>query len=200
MRKVSFLPLLLWVFSLFYAPSVSAGSYSVLSESDWFFTVEEDQTLVIIYGNSNRECNEPGADPYLWLYPADGYLEAQDDDGNHGAGQCVSSKIYTTLSAGDYRLRAGYYFQQRGIGYEGGVYELLFDLDLTGTTTTTTWVPTTTSSTTTTTSSTTTSSTTTTTSTTTTVPPTTSTSSTTTTVPPTTTTVAPTPTTSSTST
>jgi len=117
-KNTRFLPLTstlaLAVLSLF-PQTARAESYTVPEESDWYFSIDEDQTLVIIYGNSNRECNEPGADPYLWLYDSNNSLISQDDDSNHGAGQCVSSKIYITLNAGDYRLRAGYYPQQQGL-------------------------------------------------------------------------------------
>jgi hypothetical protein len=68
-KNTRFLPLTstlaLAVLSLF-PQTARAESYTVPEESDWYFTVEADQTLVVIYGNSNRECNEPGADPYLW--------------------------------------------------------------------------------------------------------------------------------------
>jgi len=104
-----------------------AYEYSVTGESDWLFTVEDDAALVVIYGNSNRSCSEPGADPYLWLYDSSDVLVAQNDDGNHSEEQCVSSKIYVTLSAGDYRLRAGYYPQQQGLNYDGPDYVLLTD-------------------------------------------------------------------------
>ena len=68
MRKISFLPLFIWVFSLLYGGVTSAASYTVTEESDWYLTVEQDQTLVVIYGNSNQSCEEATVDPYLWLY------------------------------------------------------------------------------------------------------------------------------------
>ena len=142
------------------ASPAAAGSVEVTAESDWWFTVEADQTLVVIYGNSNRDCEEPGADPYLWLYDDSGLLVAYDDDSNLGVGQCVSAKIYMVLDAGGYRLRAGYYPQQQGLGYEGGVYELVSDVAIATTSTTTTTSTSTTTTTTSTTSTTTTTSTT----------------------------------------
>ncbi|NDB65806.1 MAG: hypothetical protein EB168_09085, partial [Euryarchaeota archaeon] len=142
MRKISFLPLFVWFFALVFGGYVNASSYTVTEESDWYFTVDNDGTLVIIYGNSNQSCQEVTVDPYLWLYSGD-TLIASDDDGNHNdQDQCVSSKLYVTLDAGDYRLRAGYYPQQLGLGntpdWGDGEYELVTDLSLTGTVTTTT--------------------------------------------------------------
>lgn len=177
-----------------FAPPAFADSVTVTEESDWYFTVDTDDTLVVIYGNSNQDCENLTVDPYLWLY-LDDILIASDDDGNHVQGQCLSSKLYITLNAGDYRLRAGYYPQQNGLGYDGGQYELLTDFTLGGTpsTTTSTSTTTTTSSTTTTTSTTTTSTTTSTT-----LLPTTTSSSTTTVVPSSTSTTSTTPTTTTT--
>jgi hypothetical protein len=92
-------------------------------ESEWTFSLTQAKT-VYIYGNSNRSCNEAGADPYLWLYDdgseSDGSIITQDDDGNHNStDQCVSSKIVADLGAGDYLIRAGYCCNQRGLGYDG---------------------------------------------------------------------------------
>jgi len=154
--KTRFLPaavvVALAILSLF--PSVArASTYTVTEESEWSFSLSEADT-VYIYGNSNRECNEPGADPYLWLYDdnpeSTGALITQNDDGNHGAGQCVSSKIVAQLSAGDYLIRAGYCCSQRQLGTNpsGYSYELVIqNYDLSGgsptttTSTTTTTVP-----------------------------------------------------------
>lgn len=147
MRKISFLPLFIWVFSLLYGGVTSATNYTVTEESDWYFTLEET-TLVTIYGNSNANCETVMADPYLWLYDDSDTLIVADDDGNHNSNdQCVSSKIYTTLDAGDYKLRAGYCCTQLGLGntpeWGNGEYELIteFGLSSTSTTTTTTTVP-----------------------------------------------------------
>ncbi|MGA1036677.1 MAG: hypothetical protein ACO3VQ_02580, partial [Ilumatobacteraceae bacterium] len=93
--RTVYLCLLLWAW---FAPtSVTAASFTVTAESDWYFTVEQDQTLVVIYGNSNADCENVTADPYLWLYDdnpeSTGQLIAADDDGNHNwTDQCVSSK------------------------------------------------------------------------------------------------------------
>ena len=153
MRKITFLPLFLWLFALIYGGTVSASSYTVTSESDWYFTIDNDSTLVVIYGNSNESCDEVTTDPHLWLYDdnpeSTGQLIAQDDDGNHNQNdQCVSSKIYTTLNAGDYRLRAGYCCSQLGLGntmsWGDGTYELITEFSLESTATPTTTAPTTT--------------------------------------------------------
>jgi len=125
-----------------FAPGVAqAASYTVSAESDFYFTVT-DTTSTIIYGNSNAGCSEFSTDPYLWLYDSTGVLVAQDDDGNHNStDQCVSAKIATTLNAGDYRLRAGYCCNQRGVGvnpYNGATYELVIDFTAWQDTTTTT--------------------------------------------------------------
>src|SRR6056300_1348455 len=109
-HKIAFVSLLILAW---FAPTVDASSYTVTEESEWTFSLNEAKT-VYIYGNSNRECNQPGADPYLWLYNSSGALVAQNDDGNHGAGQCVSSKIVANLDAGDYLIHAGYCCNQRG--------------------------------------------------------------------------------------
>jgi len=154
--------------ALLFPGTAFAYSYTVSEESDLYFTIDNDNTLVVIYGNSNRECNQPGADPYLWVYEdgveSSGALIVANDDGNHGQGQCVSSKIYTTLDAGDYRLRAGYCCSLRGLGSNpsGYDYEIVTDLTFDGvspntpttTTTSTTTTSTTTSTTTTTTTTT----------------------------------------------
>ena len=115
----------------FFAPPVYATSYTVTEESDWYFEVEQDDTNVVIYGNSNSSCNELTSDPFLWVYDLSGTSVASNDDGNHNStNQCVSSKIDTTLDAGVYRLHAGYCCSQRGNGYDGGEYELVTDLTL----------------------------------------------------------------------
>ena len=108
-----------------------ADTLTITEETDIFFTVEEE-SLVVIYGNSNQSCQEVTVDPYLWLYLGE-TLVASDDDGNHNdQDQCVSAKLYVTLEAGDYRLRAGYYPQQLGLGntpeWGSGQYELLSDI------------------------------------------------------------------------
>lgn len=128
----------------FFSPSPAmASSYTVTEESEWSFTVVETE-LVYIYGNSNRDCNQPGTDPYLWLYNSSGTLVAQNDDGNHGPGQCVSSKIVTSLQPDTYTIRAGYCCSQRNLGSNPSgnyTYELIilnYDLDGSGTTTTST--------------------------------------------------------------
>ena len=141
MRKISFLPLFVWFFALIYGGYVSASSYTVTEESDWYFTLSET-TLVTIYGNSNQSCNELTSDPMLWLYDSSDVQVAVNDDGNHNSdNQCVSAKLYVTLNAGDYRLRAGYYPQQLGLGntreWGDGTYELVADFDLSTTSTTT---------------------------------------------------------------
>lgn len=156
-----------WITALFafIVPGTAhAYSYTVTEESDFYFTVDSDNTLVVIYGNSNSPCSNGFADPYLWVYEdgpeSNGALVAWNDDGNHNStDQCVSSKIYTTLNAGDYRLRAGYCCTQQGLGQNpsGYDYEIVTDLTFDGvspntpTTTTTTTTSTTTSTTTTTT-------------------------------------------------
>ena len=148
---------LVWVFALaWFAPSpAAAASYTVSEETDFYFTIESDDTLVVIYGNSNESCEAVTTDPYLWLYDdnpeSTGQLIAQNDDGNHNDNdQCVSSKIYTTLNAGDYRLRAGYCCSQVGLGntmsWGDGTYEIVTDLVFDGVspntpTTTTTTIP-----------------------------------------------------------
>jgi len=147
-HKIAFVSLLILAW---FAPTVDASSYTVTEESEWTFSLNEAKT-VYIYGNSNRSCNEGGADPYLWLYDdgpeSDGSLITQNDDGNHNStDQCVSSKIVANLGAGDYLIHAGYCCNQRGLGYDGPDYELVItDVELTGgtpttTTTTTTTVP-----------------------------------------------------------
>jgi len=138
---------------------VQAATTTISSESDHYFTLEET-SLVIIYGNSNAGCNQFSTDPYLWLYDSDNTLIAYDDDSNHNSSdQCVSAKIYTTLDAGTYRIRAGYCCSIRGIGsnlYDGKTYDLVLDFDTwTGTTTTSSSSTTTTSTSTTSTSTTT---------------------------------------------
>jgi hypothetical protein len=128
----------------------------VVEESDWYFTVSETET-VYIYGNSNENCEVLTTDPYLWLYDdnpeSTGALITENDDGNHGQGQCVSSKIVIDLDPGEYRIRAGYCCQQFGIGgtsnWGDGTYELVIqNYELSGgtptttsTTTTTTTIP-----------------------------------------------------------
>lgn len=154
LRALTIAPLL--IFAWFAPSSASAASYTVSEESDLYFSIESDNTLVVIYGNSNSPCSGSFADPYLWVYEdgpeSSGALVAQNDDGNHNSNdQCVSSKIYTTLNAGDYRLRAGYCCSQGGLGYNpsGYDYEIVTDLVFdnvspntpTATTTTTTTVP-----------------------------------------------------------
>jgi len=180
-----------------FTPPVFADSVTITEESDWYFTVDVDSTLVVIYGNSNQSCINFTVDPYLWLYDdnpeSTGELIAEDDDSNHNNyDQCVSAKLYVTLDAGDYRLRAGYFPQEYGLGYDGGEYELVSEFNLGGVPSTTSTSTTTTTSSTTTTSTTTTTTTllptTTSSSTTTVVPSSTSTTTTTTTLPPTTTT------------
>ena len=161
-RRGAWIFLVTAVFALLapFSPA-TAASYTVTEESDWYFTIEQDQTLAVIYGNSNSSCDDyEFADPHLWLYDDIGTLIADDDDGNHNwTDQCLSSKLYVTLNAGDYRLRAGYCCEQLGLGnkpdIDGSEYELITEFSLIGTTTTTT---TTTSSTTTTTNETTTTS------------------------------------------
>jgi len=184
--------------------TVYADTVQIETRTDLYFTIDTDETLVAIYGNSNRSCEEFGADPYLWLYQND-QLIASDDDSNHNnLDNCLSSKIYLTLDAGDYMIRAGWYPDENA---EGEPYELQTDLAVspstttsTTTTTTTTTTSTTTSTTTTTTTIPATTSTTSTTSTTTTPPTTSTTTSTTTTTPPTTSTTEVTSTTSTTTT
>ena len=142
---------ILFTFAIFAPITVNASTYTVAEESDWYFTLTED-SQVIIYGNSDAGCNEFSTDPYLWLYDSDGTLIAQDDDSNHNTqDQCVSSKIYTTLVAGEYRIRAGYCCSIRGLGsnpYNDLTYTLVLDFEAwqgttTTTSTTTTVVPTT---------------------------------------------------------
>ena len=129
MAKASFAMLLI---TAWMAPvPAAAASYTVTEESDWYFEVTEDDTNVVIYGNSNSSCTQFVSDPFLWLYDLSGTVLASNDDGNHNnETQCVSSKIDTTLDAGVYRLHAGYCCSQRGNGYDGGEYSLVTDLTL----------------------------------------------------------------------
>lgn len=105
-----------------------AYEYSVTVESDFFFTIENPDTQILILGNSNRTCNEPGADPYLWLYDSVDQLIASDDDGGSTNEQCVSSRLNLTLQPGEYRLRAGYFPNENGLGFDGPDYTLSTDL------------------------------------------------------------------------
>jgi hypothetical protein len=129
MAKASFAMLLI---TAWMAPvPAAAASYTVTEESDWYFEVTEDDTNVVIYGNSNSSCTQLASDPFLWLYDLSGTVLASNDDGNHNnETQCVSSKIDTTLDAGVYRLHAGYCCSQRGNGYDGGEYTLVTDQTL----------------------------------------------------------------------
>ena len=155
------LPMIIAFMAFFVPGKAYAYSYTVSEETDFYFTVDSDNTLVVIYGNSNSPCSNGFADPYLWVYEdgpeSNGALVAWNDDGNHNStDQCVSSKIYTTLNAGDYRLRAGYCCSLRGLGANpsGYDYEIVTDLTFVGVspnTPTTTTTSTTTSTTTTTT-------------------------------------------------
>ena len=125
------LPMILAFMALLPVVPVYAATYTVTEESDWYFEVTEDDTNVVIYGNSNSSCEELTSDPYLWLYDLSGTLITGNDDGNHNStNQCVSSKIDTTLDAGVYRLHAGYCCNQRGNGFDGGEYTLVTDLTL----------------------------------------------------------------------
>ena len=113
------------------ASPAQAATYTVSEESDWYFEVESDDTSVVIYGNSNRACQESGPDPMLWLYDLSGTQVAFNDDGNHDStDQCVSAMLTATLDTGVYRLRAGYFPQQNGIGYDGGEFTLVTDQTL----------------------------------------------------------------------
>ena len=64
--RITYLPALIWVFSLIMPSTAQAASYTVTQESEWEFTVTQTET-VYIYGNSNEPCGSVTADPYLWL-------------------------------------------------------------------------------------------------------------------------------------
>jgi len=116
---------LVWVLLLaWFAPAhASAYSYTVTEESDWYFEITQDNTDVLVYGNSNQSCDDAQiTDPFLWLYDSNDTLLVENDDGNHNENdQCVSAKITITLDSGSYRLRAGYYPEQGGLGFDGGM-------------------------------------------------------------------------------
>ena len=81
-QRLKQLATLLWftvILLAWFAPA-QAASQTITEESDWYFTVEDDATLATIYGNSNADCSQVGADPYLWLYDSNNTLIAQDDD------------------------------------------------------------------------------------------------------------------------
>ena len=65
--RITYLPALIWVFSLIMPSTAQAASYEVTAESEWTFTVSQTET-VYIYGNSNAGCANFSTDPYLWLY------------------------------------------------------------------------------------------------------------------------------------
>ena len=121
---------IVWVFLIaLLAPATAyADTYQVNDLSDWYFYLDSNQEITI-YGNSDQACSSidwdtTGTDPYLFLYEynnngQDTYVTEDDDAGHDNDTQCVSAKITTTLDAGVYRLRAGYWDEDSGSTVEG---------------------------------------------------------------------------------